>query len=477
LPRWLLALGGGVVWGLCFGEQAWRIAPWFALVPLILALGQPRPALLGWLHGLAFWVTSIPWIVPTLGIHGQLSQWMSVLGLLVLAAYLALFTGLFAAVGAGLWRPWVVTEWLRGHTFSGFPWNLAAYAWIDLPGALPLTAWIGPYGVGFLLLVANTTIADGIRSKRWRVAIASLGGVALLLTWAAVTSPRREIGDQPGLEVRILQPDIGILTEWDPVTVESQYQQIFEMSRQACDRPGSLVIWPESGAWPYSYSRDQRLRQDLHELASMGCPILMNTSIEAEGGVFNSVLLIDEAGLQGRYDKRHLVPYGEYVPMADWLPFLDKIARNAGEYLKGEEGVLLEKNGQSLAAAICFEITFPAEVAGQVRRGGTILMTVTNDSWYGDSSAPWQHYRAARFRAAENRRFLLRAAITGVSAIVGPDGSVQQQLGVGEQGVLAGSIPGMSALTLYTRAPWVVPGLSLVIMAFAILQARRGLKI
>jgi len=158
------------------------------------------------------------------------------------------------------------------------------------------------------------------------------------------------------------------------------------------------------------------------------------------------------------------------------LPFLDKIARNAGEFLSGADGVLVPWAGQKIVPAICFEITFPAEVARQVRRGGTVLVTVTNDAWYGDSWAPWQHFRAARFRAAENGRYLLRAAITGVSAVVGPDGRVQQQLGVGEEGILAADVPGLRQLTPYSRAPWLAPAICLVIAAFAIFRGRRGIK-
>ncbi len=488
MPRWLLALVAGAAWAFCFGQRPWLWLPWVALVPLLLLLRQPRQAWLGWLHGLAFWLVSIPWVQPTLEIHGQLPGWMALLGLVALAAYLALFSGLFALLAAPLWRQggasvwlgipaaWVVAEWLRGHFFSGFPWNLAAYSWIDFPGALPLAAWVGPYGVAFFLLLANTALAQGVRHRRWSVPLATLGGIALLLAtaarWAVPVTDGREV--EAPLEVRILQPNIGIMTEFDATWVEQQYQRIFQMSRQACDSPRSLVIWPESGAWPYSYSRDERLRRDLADLAAAGCPILMNTSMAGEGGIYNSLLLIDKDGVRGRYDKQHLVPYGEYVPMADWLPFLDKIARHAGEFLRGAQGAVLPWSLQGLAPAICFEITFPEEVAAQVRRGGTLLVTVTNDSWYGDSWAPWQHFRAARFRAAENRRYLVRAAITGVSAVVGPDGSVDQQLGLNEEGVLAAEVPGMRSLTPYTRAPWVAPAISLAILGFAILLSRKG---
>jgi len=487
LSRWLLALGGGVVWGLCFGEHSWLFVPWVALVPLILLLGQPRSAALGWAFGMGFWVTSILWIVPTVETHGHLAGWLAVLGLLALASYLALFTGLFAGVGSVLWRRespltllglpalWVTVEWFREHLFSGFPWNLAAYTWIDLPGALPLAAWVGPHGVTFLLVLANTAVALAVRRRRWQGAMATVGAILLLLgTAGRWATSSLTVSDGDPLAVKILQPNIGILPEWDAAIIEAQYQEIFQMSVEACSQPGTLLIWPESAAWPFSYSRDDRLRRDLEQLVAAGCPVLINTSMSGENGVFNSVLLIDGDGIRGRYDKRHLVPFGEYVPMSGWLPFLDKIARSAGDFLSGSDGVLLESGGAHLAPAICFEITFPQEVAAQVRQGGTILLTVTNDSWYGDSWAPWQHFRAARFRAAENGRYLLRAAITGVSAVVEPDGSVQQQLGVFEEGVLAASVPSITGLTPYTRVPWLIPVFCLIIAAFAILRGRKG---
>ena len=229
LARWLLALSGGAVWGLCFGPRAWVVAPWVALIPLVLLLGQRRPVILGWVYGLGFWVCSIPWIVPTLQNHGQLPWWMAVLGLLALSAYLALFTALFAGLGAPIWRSrglvallglpalWVMTEWLREVVFSGFPWNLAAYAWIDVPGALQLAAWLGPYGVAYLLVFCNVAVTICLVDRRWRTGVAAVGItwviLALAARWAVPGDPGRETANP--ISVRILQPNIGILTDWD----------------------------------------------------------------------------------------------------------------------------------------------------------------------------------------------------------------------------------------------------------------------
>ncbi len=455
---WLLALASGVIWGFSFGEHAWTVVPWVALVPLILLLGQRRAWALGWAHGMACWLVSIPWIAPTLERHGQLSTGLAITSLVMLTAYLSLFTALFAAVGSVVWRRrpgglavlavpaiWVGVEWLRGYLFTGFPWNLAAYAWIEQPGALPLAAWVGPWGVAYLLLLSNAAIAASLAWRQWRTAVAALGlsllALAMAARWAAPEMPATGVADE--LSVRLLQPDIGILSDWDPVRIESQYREVIELSRSACTAKGELVIWPESAAWPYSYSEHQRLRGDLAALAAAGCPLLVNSSMSGDGGTFNSLLLVTEEGVVGRYDKRHLVPFGEYVPLAGWLPYLQKVARLAGDFLTGGNLGLLQVGRERLAPAICFEITFPDLVAEQVRAGGSMLVTVTNDAWYGDSSAPWQHFRAARFRAAENRRYLLRAALTGISAIVGRTEHCPMA-GVGERASWR-SVPGLEA--------------------------------
>lgn len=485
--RWLLALGGGVVWGLCFGPEPLLVAPWLALTPLLLLLGQPRAGWLGWAHGLAFWLTSIPWIASTLVAYGELSPWLAGASLLALATYLALFSGLFAAVGGRIWRLgggaallglpalWVVTEWLRGHLFGGFPWNLAAYAWLEVPGALPLAAWLGAFGVSYWVVFANTGLALALVSRRWQVGAVAVGFCLLLLPIAGrwATGPLAESTVGPRVAVRVLQPNIDASTEWNAEQAAADYQRVLQMSFRACEASQPLLLWPESAIWPYSYSRDESVQRDVAALTSKGCSVLLNTAISSSEGIYNSVLLVGREGIEGRYDKRHLVPFGEFVPMSGWLPFLQKIARQAGSFLAGESVALLPWNQQQLGTAICFEVTFPEEVAQQVRAGATILVTVTNDAWYGDSWAPWQHYRAARFRAAESRRYLLRAAITGVSSIVRPDGSEEARLDVGEEGVLVGQIPGLSGLSPYSRWPWTVPSVCMVLAGFAIFLSRR----
>jgi len=497
----LVALGG-VAWGLCHGAVT---LPWLAtlaLVPLLIGLSARRPFLLGWLFGTVAWIVAIPWIVPTLTTYGRVAGWLAALGLVALAAFLALYDAAFAALGARLWRDgrplslaalpalWVSLEVLRGRLFSGFPWNLAAYTWVDVPGALELSSWIGAWGVSFLVVAVNVGMARAWRARRLQPALVTLLIAATLLPIAArflrVSDPRR-----PAPGVAVLQPDIPDRPYFDAAANEADYRRLLAASRAAC-RPGELLLWPESAAWPRSWQDDVRLRLDVQELvAEGGCSLLLNTAYREGDRTYNSVLLVDRApsaaagerqerlaATEGlvvqRADKRHLVPFGEYVPLRSVLPYAGKIARLVGDFSPARSIELLDWRREKLGAAVCYEVVFPSETAALVRAGASLLVTVTNDGWYGDSAAPRQHLRAARFRAAENRRWLLRAAVTGISAIVRPDGSLAARADVGETRTLEGHVVGRRDRTPFSRLPWLVPALCALLAALAIVRSRRA---
>jgi apolipoprotein N-acyltransferase len=487
----LLAAAGGVLWGLSFAREPLGVASWLTLAPLILLLAHPRAGRLAFLHGLAAWLTGLYWIVPTLITYGGLPPAAAAALTTLLAAFLALFHGAFGWLGGPLWRAaagrlargekyalavrlfglpalWVALEWLRTYFLGGFPWNLAAYAWIGVAGALPLAAWIGAYGVSFLVVWVAVGLAATVERlsraapRRWWVPLGAGLAVPLLLLplagrWSGRLAARENarVG-QAGLPVRILQPNIANLVGWDPAAVMRNYRKVVDLSYSYC-QPGVLVIWPESAAWPFVYGRDAVLDQDLRAMSDRGCTVLLNSSSPAGDSFYNSAFLLAPGSPPERYDKRHLVPFGEYVPFKDVFFFLKKLARNAGDFRPADRLVLLPWRGEKLGAAICYEVVFPEEVALLTRAGATLLATITNDAWYGDTAAPWQHLRAARFRAAENRRTMLRAAITGVSALIAPDGSVPAKLGVGEEGVIRAQVAGETLLTPYARRPWLPP--------------------
>jgi apolipoprotein N-acyltransferase len=481
----LLAILGGVAWALCFGSRGLWVVPWLALTPLVLLLGVRRATALVYLHGTAFWIAALYWIVPTIITYGKVPWPLAALGLLLLAGFLSfLFWLPFGWFGRRLWQAggwrlylgvpalWTALEWMREHILSGFPWNLAAHAVTEVPGALPLSAWIGAYGVGFVVVAMNVALTAGLVRRRGRPPVAAAGVVVALLTFGAVTAPRPQQSASPaGQAVRVLQPDIHNLVDWDPERAEANYRKALAMTAEACE-DGALVVLPESVLWPYEYYRHPQMAAALHAIAEGGCQILVNSIVDGDGGYYNSVLMVGAEGVTGRYDKRHLVPFGEYVPFEGVLPFLDKLARAAGDFAAADEAGLVAWDREQLGPAICYEVIYPGSVAEQVRAGATVLVTVTNDAWYGDTTAPWQHLAAARWRAAENHRPMLRAAITGVSAVIGPDGRVRQQLGVDAEGVIATRVAGRTDVTPYSRAPWLVPGLSTLLALLAWLRPK-----
>jgi len=465
--RWALAVGGGVAWGLCFAAHPLPGLAWVALAPLFLLLAAPRPGRWGFLLGVVSWCVAIPWIVPTITVYGGLDGWLAGIALLLLASYLGAYVALFAFLGGRLFRAgdplslaalpalWVALEWLRAHLISGFPWNLAAYAWTDVHGALPLASWIGAYGVSAVVLVPSLGLALGLARRDWKIGAGAVLAAAALLPIAARWGGAEESAEAP-VEAIIVQPDTPNRPLFDAAENEADYRRLIGMTEKAC-RPGVLVLWPESAAWPRAYPGYPGLVADVERFTEIGCGVLFNSPVEAGERTFNSVLLARPDGAVERADKRHLVPFGEYVPLRRLLPFLGTIARGIGDFSPADSISLLDFRGARLGAAVCYEVVFPEEVAQLVDAGANALVTVTNDAWYGDTAAPWQHLRAARFRAAENHRWMLRAAITGVSARIAPDGSLWGALGVGAEGNLEALFQPRTDRTLYSRAPWLVP--------------------
>lgn len=503
---WLLAAAaGGLVWAFQFERQAFVVAPWLALAPLVLLLSVRRAGLLAFVHGLVSWLAALSWIPPTLVTFGGIAKPLSIALSALLAAYLALYHAAFGALGARIWRRggllpfaalpalWVALEWLRTYLGGGFPWNLAAYAWVGVPGALQSSAWIGAYGVSFLVVLVATGVAAAAARRRWEPLAAGVLLPLLVLVVAGrsasahgagllVPFPGPGIAAEPGAApmlgtpspVRLVQPNIANLRAYDEGTVEANYQRLLRMTLPLCSE-GTLVVWPESAAWPYSFDHDPRFAADVRKLVARGCTLVFNSTHEVGDTIFNSAYLLSPEGTAVRYDKRHLVPFGEYVPFRDVFSFVRKLAREAGTFQAGSGVHLLPWGREELGMSICYEVVFPAEVAELVRGGATILTTITNDAWYGDTAAPWQHLRAARFRAAESRRPMLRAAITGVSALIAPDGSLAAELPLFRQGVIGARVAGRTVLTPYTRHPSLPPALASLVAAFAIIasHARR----
>lgn len=493
-----LAVVGGVWWAFCFDERPGFLAPLAVAAPLCLLAGAPtgpwRRFWLGWLHGAAAWLVAVPWLSTMLTVYGGLPNAASAGLVALLALCLGACHGLFCwLAGPALRRGdafslfaapavWVGLELLRGVGLSGFPWNLLAYAWVDVPGALDVTRWIGSPGLSGVVVVSGLGLSRLLDRATRRQAATVAAAVAVLLVVARWTNLDRPPSPGPMLDVRVVQPNIGMMTDdqlldgLDHALIRENYRRLFELSHEAC-APGALVVWPESAGWPYELERDAAFARDIEELVGRGCSLLFNSARRFRSGdeeeAFNSAYLLTPGGARAdrqTYDKMHLVPFGEYVPFARHLPGVRQLARNTGSFSAGGEVKLLELDGVRLGISICFEIVFPRQVAARVRRGASVLVTMANDSWYGATWAPHQHLRPARFRAAENGRPLIRAAITGISALIDRRGGILAAVGIDEQAVLQMPVAPLVGTTLYSRAPLLVPLLCLAVAAFAILR-------
>ncbi|MDA8017110.1 MAG: apolipoprotein N-acyltransferase [Thermoanaerobaculia bacterium] len=491
-----IAVVGGLAWAACFQAEPYSLLPWIALTPLVALMGRPRAALWGALWGLVAWLAMVHWIAPTIQTFGGLSPWLSWMLVVLLAVVLGFEGALLAWLGARCWRRsdlwpifvlpsiWVLLELVRGFFANGFPWNLAAYAWIDVPGALALSSWIGAWGVSWCVVAANVALTLGALRGHWKTSAAAVLSLGILLILAG----RFAVLDMPragGREVSVFQP--GSEITYDPGQLSQDYFDLIEMSEAECGLGPRLLVWPESAAFPHSWHGSPLLRRDVERFATRGCPVLFGSPVpageseigESWGGVHNAALIVGPDGVEGLYAKRRLVPFGEYVPFETLLPFVGKLARESGRFVAGEEPGLLPWAGERLGVAICYEVVFAGAVAEQVREGATLLVTITNDAWYGDTSAPWQHLRAVRFRAAENRRPMLRAALTGVSVLVDARGRVTSELDLDESGVLRGRVRGTRELSPYSRAPsaslWVCFLVAAIgIGRFGIIRPRRS---
>lgn len=387
---------------------------------------------------------------------------------------------------------WLIGEWLRGRAATGFPWNLIGYVWGDWPAAMQLASYIGAQGLGLLTMLAASGMALAMLWRRVALALPALLVVALGL--AALRLPA-DIAMLPDIRLRLVQPSIAQTLKWQDGLRQQHLQQHVALSLQASKndsgKPLTHVIWPET-AIPYLLAEEPGLREALAKRLAPGTTLITGaprrealSANPRDIAIYNSVFALGgDAEISARYDKVHLVPFGEYLPFRALLkPLgLDAVAAGAVDFSFGRDMSPIAIPGLPFARVlICYEAIFADESMQRADHGAPaagLLLNLTNDAWFGTSSGPYQHFVAAKFRAVEQGLPLVRAANNGISAIVDPYGRVTAQLGLNDIGVVDGDLPAaIMQRPLYARiGDHPLLALAVAVLVAAFVAVRRSPK-
>lgn len=439
----------------------WPLA-FVALVPLLVATAAARPTralAVGALAGTTFAAANLWWLTVAMAEFGGIARPTSAVLLLLLATYVGVYAGVFTAGWAlsGRLPPvarllfaaalWTALEYLRTYLLTGFPWGFLAYTQYRNIPLIQVAAWTGMYGVSFLVALANVALCLLILHRRAWTTAARVGLVGLGALGAALGLPRlaHRPAEGPALRVAIVQGNIPQDVKWSPAWRLRTIQTYERLTLEAARTAPALIVWPET-ALPFVLSRDADVREWVGRLAAEARTFLLlgspDVSVTAPTRYTNSAFLVAPDGqIAGRYDKVHLVPFGEYVPLRRLLFFVNKLAQGAvGDFVPGAEPSVLAAPTFHLGVTISYEVYFPHEVRQFVLRGTDVLANITNDAWYGRTAAPHQHLAMAVFRAVENRAYLVRAANTGVSAIIAPDGRIVVRSEIFTEATLRGEV-------------------------------------
>ena len=493
----LLAATTGILLPYCFPRYDMGLLAWVALIPLHIALdglSRRRQAFwLGWLAGIICSTGIMSWVVTAMHTYGKVPLVFSYGIMLLLTAYLGLYVGIYSAgvVWFRMLMPryglfaapclWVTLELLRTYVLSGLPWSLLGYSQYRQLDVIQIADHLGVYGVSFLIVLTNVALAElylwlmplfrGFRPARLPWELVTTAAMLVGLSWAYSTSliaSEAMERSNATLQVGVVQPNIDQAVKWDQAFREEtlrRYDRLTESFGYGVD----LVVWPEA-ATPFIYEREPVYQLQLVAMANRAsAPLLFGSPAvrfdpERKPFLLNSAYLLSPDGeLLGRYDKQHLVPFGEYIPLkSSLLFFLEKMVEGIGDFQAGPGPTILsfqlkESDGAAPArrvkfgVVICYEVIFPDLVRRIASSGAEFLVTITNDAWFGDSSAPDQHFSMVVFRSVENHLAFARAANTGISGFIDPFGRIIVASPTFTQTALQAEIPVRQTKTFYSR--------------------------
>ena len=473
-----LAFLSGLLLFLSFPKFGHGAVAWGALAPLLFALNGTRgweATRLGYVTGAVSSVGLLYWTALVVIQFGGLSLPMGLLVMFLLCLTVALFPALFGwsvgrlttALGARglLLAPvvWVATEVLRAYTMFRFPWCLLGYSQYHQLPMIQVASVTGVYGVSFLIVLASALLAFAALPRTPASRGRALGGLAALMlgTWAhGQWTLSRPVVETGRIRAGLVQASIAQDMKWDPVHLIANIQSHVDLTRDAAQAGARLVVWPES-AVPFPIDLHEETAESLRQLTrTHGVALVfgnddMDSSADPRRIWVGAKMLDADGKIVYRYHKNRLVPFGEYVPLQGLFTlggrYALRLVRAVADFTPGTEATVGAIDGHTLGTSICYEAIFPDFIRHFSANGAELLLNITNDGWYGRTSAPPQHFAMAVTRAVENRKWLLRAANTGITAFVDPHGRVVARTQLFERRALVGEAAFVPGLTFYAR--------------------------
>ena len=473
----LFAILSGALLILSFPKYGSGFVAWFAFIPLLFALYRVtsirQAILLGFITGVVSYTGIVYWIAYVVVNYGYLPIYLGIIIMLLLACYLSVYLAIFAAgivyfrrkIPLYLIAPvlWICLEYCKSQFFTGFPWENLGYSQYLNLYLIQFADILGVFGLSFLIILVNVSLFEIInkRSKREYIIAAA---VVLTLSSVYIYGIFRvnNIDDllqnpsTPSIEVSLIQGNIDQSIKWNE-NFQKETLNIYEdISIKNIPAIGGLIVWPET-AVPFNFQDENDLRRQIINLSIKTKSDLIFGSISYSPrknyvDFYNSAYFLSPEGeVKGKYDKVHLVPYGEYVPLRNIFPFIKGLTAGIGDFSTGDGYFPLSAAGRKIGVLICYEGILPFAARIYKKESAEILVNITNDAWFGSTSAPYQHLSMTIFRAVETRLYLVRAANTGISAIVDPRGQIVSQTNIFQKDSLKGKVKFLKIPTFYAK--------------------------
>ncbi|GAK57876.1 Apolipoprotein N-acyltransferase [Candidatus Vecturithrix granuli] len=511
-----LAVFSGFLSILIFPNWNVEILAWIVFLPLLVAIEDEslhRTFWTGWIAGFIHFAGTLYWVTVTMVLYGGLSQFFSAAMLVLLAMYLAIYLGLFCLLLRHFQQQtsfplivtapvlWVALEYVRSFFFIGFPWNLLGYCQFQTPYITQIADVTGVYGVSFLIVFVNAGIytivlSKASRTSKVKAAIAFVGILGLCVGYSMKQLQAYSLDQQERITVAVIQGNIAQELKWN----RQHRQQIFDtyarLSTGTLTQNPHMIVWPETAIpfifqyedLPFTFHDEPHYKEQLLQLVqNLNVPLLFGgLDIVAvpppeQYYTLNSAFLLSPEGkILSKYDKIHLVPFGEYVPFEKLLFFVNRLTTAIGKVHPGTTYEIMSFNDIPFGTVICFEVIFPNLVRKFVDKGARFLTTITNDAWFGKTAASYQHFAMVTFRAIENRVAFARAANTGISGFIDPCGRILAESDIFVEAALIHELPLRTTTTLYTRyGDWFAKlclGLALAGIGYGFVKNRKTLR-